>query len=303
MVAHARNTRSVGMTVSYRAYAKINLYLDVLDRRPDGYHDIETIFQTVGLSDKLMFSTIPREVSLKCNVPELDCLDSNLAYQAAMLIRERTGRKPGVHIEIEKHIPIAAGLAGGSADAAATLVALNAIWEIALSPSEIAELALELGSDVPYCTVGGTVLATGRGERITPLKPLRRKWFILVHPAIPVSASRVYNSPRLKRNTASRVNGLTAGFRQALNALENNDVTEAVFNRMEEAVFAEHPQLAGIKGRLLDQGCLCAAMSGSGPTVFGICTTKEDAVRIANMIEDYDTSVVSSVPRAVEQTE
>lgn len=159
--------------IAYRSYAKINLYLDVLGRRRDDYHNIETIFQSVDLADELFFSDQPSRITLVCSVPELGTVESNLVYRAATLLKERTGCPLGARIQLEKRIPIAAGLAGGSSNAAATLVALNTLWNLRLTANAIRTLALELGSDVPYCTVGGTMAAMRRGEDLRPLPPSR----------------------------------------------------------------------------------------------------------------------------------
>ena len=287
--------------IIYRSYAKINLYLDVLKRRRDGYHDIETIFQTVALSDELIFREDPVHVSLSCSAPELDSAESNLVYRATMLLKERTGCSLGARIRLEKRIPIAAGLAGGSGNAAATLVALNSLWDLRLTARQIHEFALELGSDVPYCVIGGTLAATRRGEVMTPLSPAPATWLLLVHPPMPVSASRVYNSSKLAFSNERPFAGKTARFRAAIRHVERGDWDKAVFNRMEDPVFASHPQLADAKQRLIEGGCVAAAMSGSGPTLFGICRTRNAASRLAERFSDYTTSVVSTIGLALER--
>lgn len=287
--------------ISYRSYAKVNLFLDVLRRRRDGYHNIETIFQTVGLADELYFTEQASRIALWCSDPDLDVSDANLVYRAALLLKERTGCAKGVRIQLEKHIPLSAGLAGGSGNAAATLIALNHLWELRLTDGQIRALALELGSDVPYCTVGGTVAAWGRGERLRPLLPLKETWFVLVHPDISVSASRAYNSPLLEFAEERPFAGWTRSFRRAVHLVEHGHWAQAVFNRMEGPVFAGHPNLVAAKHRLLEEGCVAAAMSGSGSTVFGICAGQREALGIAQAFDEYRTSVVSSVPRAVER--
>ncbi len=285
----------------YRSYAKINLYLEVLHRRRDGYHDIETIFQSVGLADEMQFVERPTGISLTCSNPELETGEMNLAHRAATLLQDRHGAKSGVHIHLKKNIPIAAGLAGGSGDAAATLIALNLLWELRLSTVELRRLALELGSDVPYCVEGGTMGATRRGEDLFELPPIPPTWFVLVHPGVPVSAARVYNSPLLRRSEERAFAGKTASFRKALRHLQQGRLDEVVSNGMESAVFASHPPFQEIKARLLQAGCVAAAMSGSGPTMFGIAPNKRKAITIAARFAEYPTSVVQSVPRGVER--
>ncbi|MBI5091583.1 MAG: 4-(cytidine 5'-diphospho)-2-C-methyl-D-erythritol kinase [Candidatus Hydrogenedentes bacterium] len=293
--------------IVYYSYAKLNLYLDVLGRRRDGYHNIETIFQSVSLRDTLRFTEARSGISLECSTPELDTGEGNLAYRAAALLQNWTGCARGALIQIEKSIPIAAGLAGGSGDAATTLVALNHLWDLHLPAGHIRRLAFELGSDVPYCTIGGTMAATRRGEEMAALAPLPRTWFVLIHPSIAVSTSRVYNSPDLTYSGEKPFAGRTRSFRAAVRALAQGNPGLAVFNRMEGPVFKDHPSLAAAKQRLLDAGCLAAAMSGSGPTIFGVCRTKSQAAKIAEALRDAPPdcrmSVVSNVPVGVERVQ
>lgn len=288
-------------SIIYRSFAKINVYLDVLNRRRDGYHNIETLFQTVSLFDTVTFTEQESGLELDCTEPQLANPDTNLAGRAARMLQEFTGCARGVHIEIEKHIPIAAGLAGGSGNAAAALIALNDLWDLNLSMGQLSLLALELGSDVPYCLVGGTVTATGRGEVLMRIDPLPPAWYVLVHPPIAISTPRVYNSPDLRRNDAPRFAGRTAGFRRAIHNLQNGRFAEGVHNAMETAVFADHPTLGEIRQLLIKHGCAAAAMSGSGPTLFGVCETKRKAMRVAESLEEYETSVVSPVPYGLER--
>jgi 4-diphosphocytidyl-2-C-methyl-D-erythritol kinase len=291
----------------YYSYAKINLYLDVLERRRDGYHNIETIFQSVDLKDTLEFTEARSGIALECSTPELDTGEGNLAYRAATLLQQWTGCTRGVNIHIEKSIPIAAGLAGGSGDAATTLVALNHLWDIHLPLGHIRKLALELGSDVPYCTLGGTMAATRRGEEFAALAPLPKTWFILIHPTIAVSTSRVYNSPNLAHSEERPFVGRTKSFRKAIGALQRGEFGAAVFNRMESAVFKDHPSLADAKRLLLDSGCVAAAMSGSGPTIFGVCRTKSQATKLSeelvDALPDCRMSVVTNVSTGVERVQ
>jgi 4-diphosphocytidyl-2-C-methyl-D-erythritol kinase len=284
-------------TLIYRSFAKINLYLEVIARRDDGYHNIETLFQTVGLSDTLRFSECNTGIELTCTLATLDCGPSNLVCQAAALIRERATHKRGVRIHLEKNIPIAAGLAGGSGNAAATLVALNRFWSVGLSDQNLAELALMLGSDVPYCLSGGCMVGAGRGEKLIAVDPLPHTWFILVHPAIGISAGRVYNSARLRFAQPDHA----ARFGNALGAMQAGQFRGNVFNRLETPVFAEYPELASLKKRLVGEGCVDALMSGSGSTMFGICTSESHARGIAARLGEYRTSVACTVPHGVEQ--
>lgn len=283
-----------------RSYAKINLYLDVLGRRDDGYHNIETVFQTVGLYDELAFRADERFLTLTCSNPALEITPRNLVIRAAHVLRERCGCKCGAVISLDKKIPVAAGLAGGSGNAAATLAALNELWKLHLDSAALERIGLELGSDVPYCLRGGTVAATGRGERMAPLEALDGVWFVLVHPPFPVSTQWVYSHPDLGHNEERPQNGWTPSFRAAIARLQERDRSASIFNRMEPVVFRQHPALREIKQALLDGGCEAAAMSGSGPTMFGICSSMERARAAASGIRDYPTSVVATVGRGIE---
>ena len=269
----------------YRSYAKINLYLDVLERRADGFHDIETIFQTVDLSDTLEFE--PHAAGI--------AVESNLVYRAAKLLSGEAGRDLGVRVAIHKRIPVAAGLAGGSGNAAAALVAIDRLCDLRIPKDRLGELALMLGSDVPYCLEGGTMAATGRGERLTPLPPIHPVWFVLLHPRIAVSTPWVYNHPDLPRNAAPRIEGRTRGFDEAIARLASGDIAGTLFNAMESVVFVQYPGLGQLKQRLLDAGCCGARMSGSGPTVFGVCTSESQAREVATRFRDVGWTIAGPV--------
>ncbi len=292
---------AVSTTIAFLSYAKINLYLQVLGRRDDGYHDIETIYQTVDLSDELRFSLRPREVTLECAAQALGRPEDNLAWKTAARLKEHCNCDKGVHIELIKRIPVAAGLAGGSGNAAATLIALNQVWALGLSETDLREIGLKLGSDVPYCSVGGTIAATGRGEGLRPLEPLPETAFVLVHPPTQVSTARVYNHPLLPRSDEEPIGDMTPSFKLAIGMLQKGALADMLHNAMEDVVFAEHPELAVLKQRLLDAGCAGALMSGSGATLFGLCRNRDHAREIAAGFNEVDTSIVASVPHGVQR--
>lgn len=287
----------------WRSYAKVNLYLDVVCKRRDGYHNIETIFQTVNLFDEMTFLD-DKHLSMTCSGADLDGGTSNLVYRAASLLQEQTGCTRGARIHLEKKIPIAAGLAGGSGNAAATLAALNKLWDLRLPLPRLECYARMLGADVPYCLHGGAMAGTLRGENMHPLTPLKSVWFILVHPPAAVSAAHVYNHPLLGMNTERPFAGRTPSFRKALLGLQKSDYARVIFNRMERPVFAEHQTLAEIKNALLEAGCVAAAMSGSGPTLFGVCSSMRDALRIGESLKeknfDCRTHIAAPVPNGIE---
>jgi len=282
-----------------RAYGKVNLYLDVLDRRPDGFTNIETIFQTVSLHDTLTFEPREQGLGMTCSDPTLEVDDSNLVLRAARLLQEQSGCDKGVHIHLEKHIPIAGGMAGGSVDAAAALRALNQLWTLELDEAALHVCALALGSDVPYCLMGGTVAATGRGEILERIEPLPEISFVIVQPPLGISAGAVYGHPSLTRNEEAPVVGRTPSFERAVRSLREGRVADVMFNRMESAIFVMHPVLADLKKRMLDAGCAQAIVSGSGPTLVGLCHTQPNATQIAELFSEAPTLVAQSVTNAI----
>jgi len=282
-----------------RSHAKINLYLDVLNKRRDGFTNIETIFQTVSLADELAFEPRASTVTMECSLPEVPVDESNLIVRAARLLHEATGCTSGVHVCLEKRIPMAAGLAGGSGNGAAALVALNQLWDLGLSMPRLERLAARLGSDVPYCLRGGTVAATGRGERMTPLPPIGETWFVLLHPDLHVTTRDVYTSPDLERSAEQPFAGKTSALRRAIHGVVHGQLPDILFNRMETAAFRMHPELAELKRRLIDAGCAAAIVSGSGPTVFGLCGSRAEAESVAGTITGIRASVVHSVDSAL----
>lgn len=286
-------------SLSYRSYGKINLYLDVLNRRDDGFTNIETVLQSIDLWDRVVVEAAGSEIALTCSDPKLSAGPDNLVYRAAALVRERAHIQSGVSLHLEKNLPVAAGLAGGSGNAAATLIALNQLWELGWDTIKLRELALELGSDVPFCVVGGTVAATGRGELLEVFRPIGTRWLVLVHPPLSVTAGHAYGHPKLTRNRSTPENGMTPSFRKALKLLVRGEPERMIFNRMESGVFHDHPRLADIKGLLAGLGCTASAMSGSGPTVFGLCEDEASAREVASRVAGYRTSVVSTVPYGV----
>lgn len=283
----------------YRSYGKINLYLDVLDRRADGFTNIETIFQSIDLWDELHVGPGDGDIEFTCSAGDLCPPEENLVYRAAALIRERAGVARGARLHLDKRLPVAAGLAGGSGNAAAALIALNDLWALGLGHAELATLALELGSDVPYCLTGGTAAATGRGEVLEALPPLAEQWLVLVHPPLRITAGQAYGHPKLTRNLESPVAGKTPAFQGALADLAAGEVARVIFNRMESGVFHDYPELPTLKRRLRDLGCAASAMSGSGPTIFGICDNEGCAREVAAGMADHRVSILRTTPHGV----
>lgn len=249
------------------SFAKINLLLRVLRKRTDGYHDIETIMQTVDLFDALTFSSLPSGTAITCTDSAVPTDHRNLAHQAITLMRRRSGRQDGIRIDIDKRIPVAAGLAGGSGNAAMTLHALNRIWALGLKEKDLLELAAELGSDVPFCLFGGTAAGEGRGERLTWIDTTCRACFVLVNPPCVVSSAWAYQNVNLElTNVISCINLKVSvwqegDFKQWISLLHND---------LEPAVRSAYPMVEQISGALRSCGAAGVLMSGSGPTVFGV---------------------------------
>ncbi len=276
------------------APAKLNLYLDVINKRLDGYHDIISVMQTVGLYD-VIYLEAAEKIKLEC--PGLDLPpESNLAYKAAKLLLEYANKDKGAAIKIDKHIPLGAGLGGGSSDAASVLTGLNQLWELGLNNHELMQLGEKLGADVPFFIIGGTCLAEGIGTNITPLPNLCNVWFVLVYPKINISTEWVYE------NVKFELTNQTKTVKIMLDGLKDTDVvtvSKGCYNRLEDVTIKAYPQVKTIKDELMDAGCLAALMSGSGSCVFGITGSREEAERVACKLKggNKDIFVVRSEER------
>lgn len=272
------------LKVMVKAPAKINLSLDVLHKREDGYHEVEMIMTTIDLADRLELTLLDKDeiriISHNRFVPDDQ---RNLAYQAAHLLKERFQVKKGVSITIEKMIPVAAGLAGGSSDAAAALRGLNKLWGLGLSLDELAEIGTEIGSDVSFCVYGGTALATGRGERIQELPAPPTCWVILAKPFIGVSTADVYR--RLDVEQVQHPN--TEGMIEAINSGSYDDVCRNMGNVLEDVTLNMHPEVLQIKDQMKRFGADAVLMSGSGPTVFGLVHHDSRMHRIYNGLRGF----------------
>lgn len=257
-----------------RAYAKINLTLDVGGLRPDGFHEVNMLVQSIGLYDNLVLTKREKGISLTTNLGYLPNDERNLAHQAATLFFSETGIAGGVNIEIRKGIPVAAGLAGGSTDAAAVLKGLNRLYKAGLSRDELMTLGAKLGSDIPCCILGGTCLATGRGEIVRRVEAMPEAFVLLVKPIFSVStpaAYKAFDSEVIEHHPDNAK--MRAAFRE--NNLEK--VGAEMMNLLEPGVFREHPELAEMKAAIKACGAEGAMMSGSGPTVYGLFSTREAA--------------------------
>ena len=254
------------MSIQLRSYAKINWTLDVLFRREDGYHELRTIYQTISLYDCIGLTITSGEIEITCNDPRVPCDETNLAHRAAVMLRQAAGIEAGVRIEIDKRIPVAGGLGGGSSNAAAVLLGLARLWQVEVDQSRIIEIAMALGSDVPFFLVGGTALGIGGGEEVYPIEQVACDGLVLTNPGFAVSTAAAYSKlSRLTRQEAVRIIPLSL-----LAAKGIRELPLAAGNDLEEVVEAAYPEIAEVKRRLLSLGARGALMSGSGATVFGV---------------------------------
>lgn len=252
--------------MKFKAYGKINISLDVIGKREDGYHLLRMIMQNIDIYDELNFEKCSEGIHIKSNKHFLPVDSNNLVYKAAELFKNTYGISDGVNIDIVKNIPVAAGMAGGSADAAATLKAMRELYKNDISDDELMELGLKIGADVPYCILGGTALCEGIGEIITPLKSFNNHILVVVKPNFGVSTKEVYKALDINKifkhpNTESLIL-----------AMENNDiefVSNNMKNLLENVTIRKYPVLKQIKEEMIKSGALGSMMSGSGPTIFG----------------------------------
>lgn len=262
-------------SIKLKAYAKINLGLDVVRKREDGYHEVRMIMQTIGLYDKVsILRTNNTSITVKTNLPYLPTDENNLVYKAAVLVRKNYNISQGVHIILDKKIPVAAGLAGGSSDAAAVLYGLNRLFHLKLPRAELLALGLKLGADVPYCLMRGTALSEGIGEKLTPLAPFPFCHVLIIKPGINVSTRYVYEN--LKLNEEIKHPDIDA----IITAIKANDLQSAAGhfgNVLESVTVKDYPVIGQIKEQLLNAGAITSLMSGSGPTVFGLFDSREKA--------------------------
>ncbi|GAA0353411.1 4-(cytidine 5'-diphospho)-2-C-methyl-D-erythritol kinase [Bacillus horti] len=283
------------MNVSYKAPAKINLTLDVLHKRDDGYHEVEMVMTTIDLADQLHFTLREdKKIILDCSASYVPTDQRNLVYQVAKLLQERFGVEQGVSVYIEKNIPVAAGLAGGSSDAAMAIKGLNELWKLNLSIEQMAEIGAEIGSDVPFCIYGGTALATGRGEIIHPLPSPPPFWVILAKPPIGVSTGNIYR--KLKASEITE-HPNTERMIEAIKEKDFPTMAATLGNVLEEVTLKEHPQVQRIKERMQKDGADGVLMSGSGPTVYAITQKESKVQRLYNALKGFcrDVYVVRSI--------
>ena len=268
-----------------RAMGKINLALDVVRRRGDGYHEVRMIMQTVKMFDRIMLNRIPeQEIRLSTNLRFLPTGDTNLAYRAAKLMMERHMTEGGVRIDLQKYLPVSAGMAGGSTDAAAVLYGMNWMFNLGESTESLMEMAVQLGADVPYCILRGTALAEGIGEKLTRLPACPDCYVLLVKPPVSVSTKFVYENLHLDENTVHPdIDGMVLAIRRG----SLRDVASLAGNVLESVTIPAYPVIGEIKERLLEAGALTSLMSGSGPTVFGLFDSYELLMRAKEELSSW----------------
>lgn len=267
-----------------RALAKINLGLDILRKREDGYHEVRMIMQTIQMYDVLKMKKVKKPgISLSVNYPYIPSDERNLVYKAAKLLMDEFQVKEGVDICLEKFIPVAAGMAGGSSDAAAAMVGINRLFKLGLSERELMDRAVNIGADVPYCIMRGTALAEGIGEKLTRIAQIPDCFVLIGKPGISVSTKMAYESLQLdKISSHPDIDGM-------IRDIENGDfltMTEKMGNVFEPGIIEKYPVIGEIKDLMEDNGALKAMMSGSGPTVFGIFDDREKMEAAAAVLRE-----------------
>ncbi len=270
----------MGNHLKLKAYGKINLALDVLRKREDGYHEVRMIMQTVGIYDQVdLLRKREPGITVETNLTYLPVNENNLAYRAAQLLMEEFSVKQGLHIQLRKFLPVAAGMAGGSSDAAAVMFGVNKMFQLGLSTEALMERGVKIGADVPYCIMRGTALSEGIGEKLTPLPPMPQCHVVIAKPGISVSTRYVYenlHANELKPEQHPDIDGMTA----AIQAQDLPQVADKLGNVLELVTAERYPVIQEIKEVMKMGGALNALMSGSGPTVFGLFTDPDAAQRV-----------------------
>lgn len=282
-----------------KAYAKINLGLDVVRKREDGYHEVRMVMQTIKLYDKLTFRLLEEdEIRMKTNLGFLPINEDNLVYKAVKLLKDTYHIEKGMEIDLFKCIPVAAGMAGGSTDCAAALVGASKLFGLGLSKQELMELGVKLGADVPYCILRGTALSEGIGEVLTPLPPMPDCHILIAKPPISVSTKFVYEN--LRANELEKHPDID-GMVEAIKGQNLRGITDRMENVLETVTIPAYPVIEEIKNCMKEHGAINALMSGSGPTVFGIYADEEQAQLARERIREKELASQVYVVRPFNQ--
>lgn len=272
------------MEIMEKAPAKINLGLDILGKRPDGLHELSMVMASIDLADRLHLEEIPEnKIIIETNKAFLPTDKKNHVYEALELVKNRYQIDTGLKVHIHKQIPVAAGLGGGSTDSAAALRAVNRLWQLGLSIEELAALGAEVGSDVPYCVYSQTALVEGFGEKVTLLPPMPQCWVVVVKPRMSVSTRSIFSQIVMEDLYHPDIAALI----QAIEAQDYQMMTENLGNSMEVVTIRKHPIIQRIKDRMMKYGADAAMMSGSGPTVYGLCRKHSRAQHIYNALKGF----------------
>lgn len=284
-------------SIVLKSYGKINLGLDVLRRREDGYHEVRMIMQTVGLYDLLTMKKIKDDkIKMTCNLSFLPTDERNLVYKAVKLIKDKYHIKEGVEIDLSKRIPVAAGMAGGSSNCAAALKGMNQLFDLGLSIDELCEIGVTLGADVPYCIWGGTALSEGIGEKLSRVDAMPECYILIAKPGISVSTAFVYQNLDLA--------GLSKhpdidGMLECLKEKDLKGICDRLENVLETVTIKEYPIIEKVKKHLMDQGAMGALMSGSGPTIFAIFQNKKTADKALESLRSIEDIKQAYVVRSI----
>lgn len=264
------------MILTLPSFAKINWTLEILGKRPDGYHELRTLLQTVSVADELTFELAGQGIEIHCDHPDVPCDETNLVHRAATLLDEFTGAGKGVRITINKQLPVAAGIGGGSSNAAVTLIALQKLWNVPIAPRDLFSLGAKLGADVPFFFIGGTCLGVGRGDEIYPLADINEEFLLLVNAGIAVPTRDVYANLPPELTKQSAVAKMPLSLEAAYAAIARPGESLPLSNDLESPVFVRHPLLIEIKERLKRTGARGVLMSGSGSTIFAIFDSADE---------------------------
>lgn len=275
--------------IKIQGNAKINLSLDILGKREDGFHEVSMVMQTIGLHDTIVLRKRESGIALTINVPWLRADASNLAWRAASLMLKETGCRGGVEIELTKRIPVAAGLAGGSTDAAAVLRGLNQLYHLGVPRAKLLELGAQLGSDIPFCLLGGTMLATGRGEVLRRFPTLPKTWIVLAKPKLSVSTAWAYQHYDAEGADRHPDN---AAIEACIRRRDVRGVAGRMENVLESVTVRAYEEIDWLKRRMLEGGAMASMMSGSGPTVFCFMDSREKAQALRDALREETNAFV-----------
>ena len=274
------------MTLTLPSFAKINWTLEIRGKRPDDYHEVRTLLQTISAADELTFELRESGITINCDNPEVPRDETNLVYRAAQLFSDFTGVRKGVRVKINKRLPVAAGLGGGSSNAAVTLLALQKLWNVEVPKPDLFSLGAKLGAVAPFFLIGGTCLGVGRGDEIYPLADINEEFLLLVNPGIAISARDAYSNLPIELTKPGSLIKMPLSFEAAYAAIARPSDRVPLLNDLERSVLAQYPLLIDIKRRLMQDGARGVLMSGSGSTIFAIFESDEARSSAAQSIKE-----------------